>query len=154
MRECDTLGARGRPRCLTWDIKASHTAVMAACCIALLAGCAKQHGAEQDSVRLTYPDDFVAEDLVPPREWPESEKQEYCRGYVAGWKALASRWQYRVGISAKDEGNWIECRKDASAFQQGFERGQVDASMVADMLMLKELNRQLDQGIDNDKNGI
>ena len=93
-------------------------------------------------VKLTYPNDFVPEDMVPPREFSELEKQAYRRGYEAGWKAFAARWRY-ASQCGTEEGNGIKCRDDASPFQQGFEMGQVWASRAADMLVIQELDRIL-----------
>ena len=92
-------------------------------CALVLAGCSRY-----EIVRLEE------SDYRPPTPPPlaEMEKKEYVRGYNEGWRQYASRWyckDYPDGDFAT-HGEWIQCAKDGSPFQQGFEDGQCEAGYV------------------------
>ena len=71
----------------------------------------------------------------------ELEKKEYVRGYDEGWREYAFRWYCKVfpdGQYAAHEA-WVQYRKDNSAFQRGFEDGQVQAADAAEQKVMRKV---------------
>lgn len=76
-----------------------------------------------------------------PPPLSELEKKEYVRGYNEGWRQYASRWYCKVFPDGRytTHGAWVQCRKDNSAFQQGFEDGQIEAADVSEDKEMREI---------------
>ena len=92
-------------------------------------------GCQRGSViRLRYPEDYR-----PPerRRWMSQDHwQDYSRGYEEGWRKFASRW--RCMLLSCDRysiiGDAVVCRKNDSAYERGFEDGQICAFETAESI--------------------